>query len=81
MLSDDLLLQEEIIFIRKELDNKQRIIETLLQKSSENVRPIQQVENNTFNNDVDVTNECKLMKEEHYYQILKGQNLKIPIII
>ena len=30
---------------RKELHNKQRIIETLLQQISENVRPIQKVEN------------------------------------
>ena len=28
-----------------------------------NVRQIQQVENTTFNNDVDVTNKCKLMKD------------------
>ena len=42
---------------------QQRIIETLLQKVSENVRPIQQVENTTFNNDVEVINECKLMKD------------------
>ena len=62
LFSDDLFLQEEIIFLRKELDNKQRIIETLLQKLSENVRPIQQIDNTTFNNNVDLTNECKLMK-------------------
>ena len=62
LFSDDLFLQEEIIFLRKELVNKQRIIETLLQQLSENIRPIQQVENTTFNN-VNVTNECKLMKD------------------
>ena len=32
LFSYDLYLQGEIIFLRKELDNKQRIIETLLQK-------------------------------------------------
>ena len=63
LFPDDFFLQEETIFLRKELDNKQRINETLLQQVSENVRPIQQVENTTFNNDVDVTNECKLMKD------------------
>ena len=50
LFSDDLLLQEEIMFLRKELDNKQRITETLLQQVSENVTPIHQVENTTFNN-------------------------------
>ena len=50
LFSDGLFLQEEIIFLRKELDNKQRITETLLQQISENVRPIHQVENTTFNN-------------------------------
>ena len=63
LFSDDLFLQEEIIFLRKELESKQRIIETLLQQISENVRPTHQVENITFNNDVDVTNECNLMKD------------------
>ena len=62
-----MFLQEEINFFRKELDNKQRIIETLLQQKtllqSENVRPIRQVENTTFNNDVDVTNKCNFMKD------------------
>ena len=58
-----MFLQEEINFFRKELDNKQRIIETLLQQISENVRPIRQVENTTFNNDVDVTNKCNFMKD------------------
>ena len=47
---DDLFLQEEIMFLRKELDNKQRIIETLLQQISENAMPIHQEENTTFNN-------------------------------
>ena len=37
-----------IIFLRKELDNKQWITETLLQQFSENVRPTQQVENTTL---------------------------------
>ena len=50
LFSDGLFLQKEIIFLMKELDNKQRIIETLLQQISENVRPIHQVENTTFNN-------------------------------
>ena len=36
LLSDDLFLKEEIIFLRKELD-KQRITEMLLQQISENV--------------------------------------------
>ena len=57
LFSDHLFAQEEMIFHRKELDNKQ-IIETLLQQTSGNVRPIRQVENTTFNNDVDVTNKC-----------------------
>ena len=38
LFSDDLFLQERIIFIRKELGNKQQIIETLLQQLSENLR-------------------------------------------
>ena len=62
MFSDNSFLKEEIIFLRPELDNKQRIIETLLQQISENVRPIHQVENTTFDNGADVTNKCKLMK-------------------
>ena len=37
LFSNDLFLQEEIMFLRKELDNKQRILETLLQQISENV--------------------------------------------
>ena len=52
LFSDDFFLQWEIIFLRKELGSKQRIIEKLLQHISENVRPIHQVENITFNNDV-----------------------------
>ena len=32
LFSDDLFLQEEIMFLRKKLDNKQRMIETLLQQ-------------------------------------------------
>ena len=39
LFSDDLFLHEEI---RKELDNKQQIIESLLQQILENVRPIHQ---------------------------------------
>ena len=35
LFSEDLFQQEEIIFLRKELDNKKRIIETLLQRLSE----------------------------------------------
>ena len=50
LFSDDLLLREEIIFLRKELDNKQRIIETLLQQISGNVRLTHQLENTNFNN-------------------------------
>ena len=63
MFADDLFQQEEIIFLRKVLDNKQRITETLLQQALENVKPIHQVENTTLNNDADVTNKCKLMKD------------------
>ena len=44
------------IFHRKDIDNKQQIIGTLLQQTSGNAKPIHQVENTTFNNDVDVTN-------------------------
>ena len=49
LFSDDSFLQEEIMFLRNELDSKQRITETLLQQISENVMPIPQVENTTFN--------------------------------
>ena len=42
LFSDDLLLQVKIIFVRKQLDNKQRIIEKLIQKILESVRPIHQ---------------------------------------
>ena len=45
-----MFLLEEIIFRWKEYGNKQRIIETQLQKILENVRPIHEVENTTFNN-------------------------------
>ena len=48
---DDLLLQRDIIFLKKELDNKQRTIGMLLQQISENIRPTHQVENTTFNHD------------------------------
>ena len=84
LFSDDSFLKEEIIFLRKELDSKQRIIETLLQQISENVRPIDQVENTTFNNDVDATNKCKLMKdcvENANIRFTKEKTTKIPIII
>ena len=74
LFSDDSFLKEEIIFLRKELDSKQRIIETLLQQISENVRPIDQVENTTFNNDVDVTNKCKLMKD-----CVKNANIRFSL--
>ena len=50
LFSDNLFLQEEITFLRKELDNKQRIIETLLIQISKNVTPINQIQNTTFNN-------------------------------
>ena len=63
LFSDDLFLQEKIIFLRKELDNKQRTTETLLQQILENFRPIQQVENTPFNADVDFTDKCNLMKD------------------
>ena len=36
---------------------------TLLQQISENIKPIQQIENTTFNNDVNVTNKYNLMKD------------------
>ena len=84
LFSDDSFLKEEIIFLRKELDSKQRIIETLLQQISENIRPIDQVENTTFNNDVDVANKCKLMKdcvENANIRFTKEKTTKIPIII
>ena len=41
-----------MIFLRKELGNKQQIIEKLLQQISGNVRPIHHAENATFSNDV-----------------------------
>ena len=63
LFSNDLFLQEKIIFLRKELDNKQQNIKTLLQQLSENIKPIHQVENTTFNNNVDVTNKCNLIKD------------------
>ena len=50
LFSDELFLQKEKIFLRKELSNKQRINETLQQLISENHRPIYQIENTTFNN-------------------------------
>lgn len=50
LFSDELFLQKEKIFLRKELSNKQRINETLQQLISENHRPIYQIENTTFHN-------------------------------
>ena len=47
---DDLFLQEEIVFLRTELDSTQQIAEILLKQISENFRPMNQVENTTFNN-------------------------------
>ena len=52
-----------MIFLRKELDNKQRIIEMLLQQISKNVSLIHQVEKTTFNDDVNVANKCNLKKD------------------
>ena len=69
---DDFFLWEETIFLRKELDNKQRIIETLLQQILENVRLVYQVENTIFNDDVDVTYKCKLMKD-----FVKNANIRV----
>ena len=68
LFSDDLFLQEEIIFLRKELDNKQRIIETLFQQISENVMPIHQVENTTFNNVIEklISNPENTSPESHH---------------
>ena len=65
---DDLLLQEETMFLRNELDNKQRIIETLLQQISENVMPIHQVENTTFNNVIEklISNPENTSPESHH---------------
>ena len=58
LFSDDLFLQEEIMFLRKELNNKQQIIETMLRQISENITSIHQVENTTFsyviNKDVNI---------------------------
>ena len=48
LFSDDLFLQEEITFLRKELYNYQRIIETLVQQILEDVRLIHQAENTNF---------------------------------
>lgn len=64
LFSDELFLQEEIIFIRKELGNKQRIKETLLQQISENVRPIYQIENTTFNNVINKDVNMKSSKDK-----------------
>ena len=64
LFSDNLFLQEEITFLRKELDNKQRIIGTLLIQISENVTPINQVENTTFNNVVIKDVHIKLSKDK-----------------
>ena len=52
-----------MIFLRKELDNKQRIIEMLLQQISKNVSLIHQVEKTTFNDHVNVANKCNLKKD------------------
>ena len=68
---DDLFLQEEIMFLTKELDNKQRIIETLLQQISENVMPIHQVENTTFNN---VINKGVNIKSSKYHSQTHHRN-------
>ena len=59
-----MFLQDEIIFLRKELDNKQRITETLLQQVSENVRLVLQVENTTFNNVINKDVNIKSLKDK-----------------
>ena len=64
LFSYNLYLQGEIIFLRKELGNKQRIIETLLQQVSENIRLIHQVEATTFNNDSNKNVNIKSSKNE-----------------
>ena len=64
LFSDDLFLQKEIIFLRKVLDNKQSIIETLLQKISENVRSIHQEENTTLNNAISKDVNIKSSKDK-----------------
>ena len=73
LFSDNLFLQKEIIFLRKELDNKQRIIKTLLQKISENVRPIHQEENTTLNNAIskDVNIKSSKDKSSKYQSLSK----------
>ena len=59
---DDLFLQEEIMLLRKELDNKQRITEALLQQISEYIKPIHQAENTTFNNVINKDVNIKSLK-------------------
>ena len=64
LFSNDLFLQEEITFLRKELDNKQRIIETLLIQISKNVTPINQIQNTTFKNVANKDVHIKLSKDK-----------------
>ena len=52
-----------MIFLLKELDNKQRIIDMLPQQISENSSLIHQVENTSFNNDTNVFDKSNLMKD------------------
>ena len=47
-----------------ELDNKQRIIETLLQQVSENATPVLQEENTTFNNVINKDVNIKSLKDK-----------------
>ena len=55
-------------FLKKE----KNFLETLLQHISENVRPIHQVKNTTFNKDFDVTDKRKLMKD-----CVKNANIRL----
>ena len=52
-----------MIFLLKELDNKQRIIDMLPQQISENSSLIHQVESTSFNNDTNVFDKSNLMKD------------------
>ena len=52
-----------MIFLLKELDNKQRIIDMLPQQISENSSLIHQVESTSFTNDTNVFDKSNLMKD------------------
>ena len=62
------------MFLRKELDNKQRITKTLLQQISKNVTPILQVENTNFNNVINKDGNIKSSK----HKSSKYQSSKSP---